>query len=555
MNQSGNTIQNANLQEFLDSAANATAAGQRQFYTPEAIAAALFRPLPAIRKAMLADLHFGNGSLAAASGADTAIGLDIDARIKSSLKPHHYSPQSSIGNPSWHVEQADLTRWYPLAAEAGLKLPFITLNPPFSLQWYSDRLAPLADSTIPEVKSAFRQQGKHIDSTLASFLIALDLLGSMGEGFMVCNANTARRFFGDPENVAAVCDRRTSPPAADLMRYIYLWLEIPTMIFDNQMSDFPTAVLYFSRSPTPSPSPLFLRTATGTPAAIDSALMVPEVFTAHRGSRYRYEHEFGPRSILEKFSAITKEYGQRFKSHKPEWNIMLDDKGRLRTHLTPFQAVSKRLHPQTVQHLHELNLQTPVALCVTATSRTVLRDAVDSGIWRIHPAVHQAITKAVADFDSEGAPFYTPSPVQSLGWVDEHSALTCKQAGIGSAKPGDSCPISCTVEPTEWKDMKINLAGDTEELKYTGKELLVCLTDPSGCEHHFHVRRDEKHSAPETHNGKVIRLHWEVSDLIEHFHIPIPKDIVTLNPHRYQSHLATLDLLEQRINQNLAKAS
>ena len=35
MKQSGNKIQNANLQEFLDSATNAAEQGQRQFYTPD----------------------------------------------------------------------------------------------------------------------------------------------------------------------------------------------------------------------------------------------------------------------------------------------------------------------------------------------------------------------------------------------------------------------------------------------------------------------------------------------------------------------------------------
>ena len=45
MKQSGNTIHNANLQEFLDSAANAADYGQRQFFTPPDLAAALCRPL------------------------------------------------------------------------------------------------------------------------------------------------------------------------------------------------------------------------------------------------------------------------------------------------------------------------------------------------------------------------------------------------------------------------------------------------------------------------------------------------------------------------------
>ena len=236
MHQSGNTTQNANLQEFLDSAANAAEFGQRQFYTPPSIAAALFRPLPALRKHCICDLHFGDGSLAKASGSTLALGLDIDARVKNELKP----PTDA----AWHVEQADLTRFYGIAAEAGLQFPFITINPPFSLRWYSDRLTALRDSHIDEVAAAAAAHPEQIDSTLASFLIALDLLLPYGEGFMVCNALTARRLFGQPDGPTG----KTRAQHPDLMKYLYLWLEIPGRIFENQATDFPTAVLYFSRS-------------------------------------------------------------------------------------------------------------------------------------------------------------------------------------------------------------------------------------------------------------------------------------------------------------------
>jgi hypothetical protein len=139
--------------------------------------------------------------------------------------------------------------------------------------------------------------------------------------------------------------------------------------------------------------------------------------------------------------------------------------------------------------------------------------------------------------------------------VDEYSALTCKSGGIGSAKPGDSCPIQCSVEPTVWRDMKINLAGNEEELEYSGKELLVQLTDPAGCQHHFHVRKDDAKSDPVSENGRIKIVHWHIADLIEHFHIPIPKDIATLHPEKYQAHINTIDALQARINHNLSKAS
>jgi hypothetical protein len=57
------------------------------------------------------------------------------------------------------------------------------------------------------------------------------------------------------------------------------------------------------------------------------------------------------------------------------------------------------------------------------------------------------------------------------------------------------------------------------------------------------------------HDGSIHIMHWHIADLIEHFQIPIPKDIVSLHPEKYRAHLQTLAALEARVNANLAKAS
>lgn len=576
MQQSGKSIQNSNLQEFLDSASNAAKEGQQQFYTPKDIAASLFRPLPAVRKHLVTDLHFGSGHLALGSGADTCLGLDIDSRIldlrpprdrgskiedRSSSSSTIHNPQSTIST-KWHLDQCDLTRWYPIAHEAGIQFPFITINPPFSLRWYADRLTHLRDSTIPEVAAAAAAHPEQIDSTLASFLIALDRLLPYGEGFMVCNANTARRFFGDPQSSSP----SSKLPASSLMRFIWLWLEIPGFLYENQMTEFDTAVLYFSRSHGTSlhtshsalgtSSPLYLRASTGTAAAVDAALMIPEVFTAHRGHRYHFPHDFYPQGIIETWKTVSGEYADRHKGRLPAWNITLDERGRIKTYLTPFQKVSRKIPKDLANRLHALNGHPPIALCVTATSRTALREATECGIWRVDPAVTAAIRQAMEEHAAQAAPFYRPNTTQALGWVDENSALRCIEEGIGDAKPGDMCSIACSIEPTEWKGERINLAGNPEELAYTGRELLVKLTDPSGCQHYFHVRRDDAKKDPDTdpHTGKIKCLHWHASDLTKHFHIPIPQDIAELRPADYQAKLAIIDQIEARVRQNMAKA-
>ena len=537
MNQSGKQIHNANLQEFLDSAANANEKGQQQFFTPHNLAAALCQPLPARRKDLVFDLAFGSGNLAAAAGARHAIGLDIDARVTKDLTP----PEDAL----WEVEKADLTHWYPIAAEVGFTAPYILINPPFSLRWYADRLTPLRSSDIPEIAEAAATFGEYVDSTLASFLIALDLLAYNGDGFMVCNSDTAKRFLG------------TDGKHPALRKYIWAWLEIPGAIYEGQHTAFDTAVLYFSRSHgNHGAEPLHLTAPSADALAVERTLMCPEIFSARKGSRIVHSHECRVIDTLASFKNIATEYGVRHRGRRPAWNIRLDDSGNLRTHLTPFQNTSKKLCRTLIGKLHALTGHAPISLCVTATARTALREAMQCGVWTIEPAVLEAVAKALADYDREGAPFYPPNEVQALGWIDEHGQLACKAPGIGSCQPGERYTIASTVETTNWEGKKTNLLGEEERLSYSGRELLVTLTDPDGVKHHFHVRKDEKIHEDETKPcGTVTARHWHIADLVRHFAIPIPQDIATLRPTEYQANLASIKRLEEIINQRIALAS
>lgn len=538
MNQSGQAIQNDNLQEFLDSAANAVEKGQQQFYTPVNLATSLCRPLPAMRSHGILDFCFGNGSLAAGSGAATAYGIDIDARVKTQARP----PKDS--EAKWHTLAADFTRWFPIASEVSFKVPYILCNPPFSLKWHASRFAALADSHIEEACDILANTGTHIDSTLATLLASLHMLDHRGEGFLICRQDTAERLFA------------ATGKHPELRRYIWLWLTIPAPVFHNVRDPFHTAVLYFSPSHGRfDRQPLEVTAASADPLAIDSALMVPEVFTAHASSRFRYEFELP--KVHEPWESIAKEYRVRHQGAKPDYNIRIDGKGQLRTYLTPFQRASAKIPRESIARLASIDGSTPISLCVTATSRTALREAAQDGVWTIAPDVLPAIQSALEEYEREGAPFYTPNEVQSLGWIDEHSRLECRTPGIGTCQPGSHYTIASTIENTEWQGKRINLVGEEEKLTYTGRELLVTLTDDSGCKHHFHVRKDDSLAEPEENpiTHRIIAQHWHISHLVQHFHIPIPKDLATLRPEDYQANLARIMQIQAHINTTLQAAS
>ncbi len=69
------------------------------------------------------------------------------------------------------------------------------LTPPFSLHWPNERLSAFADSLCPAVRQIFegedRQAGKDcIDSTIATWGIALDRMTYRGEGVLIANNAT-----------------------------------------------------------------------------------------------------------------------------------------------------------------------------------------------------------------------------------------------------------------------------------------------------------------------------------------------------------------------------
>lgn len=532
MKQQGNSINPGNIQHFADSAKNAIQLGQRQFFTPPPFAAALCSVFKNSIAEIATDFMAGSGHLLTACKRARLCGFDVDER------------SAALAIPKSSIYQADVTRWYPLASQADLKHDLLLLNPPFSLQWYLDRLAPLAASAVPGVKEAWqdaRAKGEAIDSTLGTLLIALDLLSLYGEGMMICNADSARRLIGDPES---------ETPAA-LLRNVWCWLDVPGAIYENQQSAFPTAVLYFSSShglgTRNGERPLYLHAPSADPATVERTLAtaISARPFAFRGRSITSEYqkqdwdEFAP-----VWNAVRDEYAQLYHGAKPEYNLMLGPGGRIRTHLDPFRRAAYQHNRALLMAFQSMNGETPAALVVQQVSRAALKHATTSGTWRVQPELCAAVDAAIAAYESVRAPFYTPSPIQSLGWLDEESEIQCSKDGIPGFKSGRSYPLRTWIEETKWKDKRVNLAGDDEDLELTGNELVVALCDDDDNEHQFHVRRD-KNLPPTDRSGTT---HHLAQALVDHFAIPIPRDVAQVNPKAYQENLHKLDMLEALAN-------
>jgi hypothetical protein len=540
MKQTGNTINPGNIQHFADSAANAIQLGQRQFFTPPDLAAALCCVFKNSAATIATDLMAGSGHLLAASKRKHKAGIDVDERSASQLSAsQHFS-----------IYQADATRFFPLAHAAGLEHDLLLLNPPFSLQWYLDRLAPLATSTIPGVREAYaaaRAKGDTMDSTLATFLIALESLSGHGEGFMICNADTARRLIGDPEadpSMTALDNRQ------ELLRNVWCWLDVPGAVYENQHSKFPTAVLYFSASHghacRDDHRPLYLHAPSADPATVERTLATaisarPFAFCG-RSIAHDYQAQDW-KGYKETWDAVRAEYHQLHHGAPPAYNLMLGPEGTIRTHLDPYRRAAYRHDRALLTALRSMHGETPAALVVQQASRSALKHAMHSGAWRVQPELVAAVAAALAAYESVRAPFYTPNEVQSLGWLDEESEIQCERSGIPGFRPGQAYPLQSWIEDTAWRDTRTNLEGKPEKLELSGRELVICITDDDEKAHHFHVRRDDAQIGDA---GSI--HHHHIKSLIAHFHIPIPKDVAQSNPDAYQTNLARLTQLEALVN-------
>jgi hypothetical protein len=558
MNQSGNSINPGNIQHFADSAKNAIQLGQRQFFTPPDLADALCSVFKFNVAAIATDLMAGNLALLKAAKRRHSCGIDVDERITSL---HQTSKFQNSRFSSFY--QADVTRFYPLAHAAGLKHDLLLLNPPFSLQWWLSRLSPLALSTVPGVKETYaaaHAKGDTRDSTLSTILIALDSLSSYGEGFMICNGNTARRLIGDPENPTSNTQHSTST----LLHNVWAWLDIPGAVYEGQNSTFPTSVLYFSASHGHAAphdrGPLYLLSPSADPGTVVSTLATaisarPFAFCG-RSITHEYQAQDW-KNFLPIWHAVREEYHQLHHGAKPAWNLTLHPDDTIRTFLDPFRRAAYVHNRDLLTAFRSMSGESPAALVVQQASRAALKHAMTSGSWRVDPVLVAAVDAACAAYESVRAPFYTPNEVQSLGWLDEESFITCNQPGIPGFHPGTAYPLRTWIEDTEWADKKTNLAGDCEDLALSGRELVVEVTDTDDQPHRFHVRRADAGGAPKRKGIRMNRStvlhserghHHHIQALIDHFAIPIPRDVAQTNPTAYQANLARLDQLQALIN-------
>lgn len=530
------------VQDLLDSASNAAAKGQSQFFTPAAFARHAASALPAYRP-VICDLNCGRGDfLTAAANESTLnlVGCDID-------------PVPAT-KPVLKID-SDLTLLYPLMREVRWQADLFVLNPPWDLHWHRSRLEDLSVSPVQSVREAFAgvdtRIGKdQIDSTIATLLIALECCSCHGEGVLIANAATIRRLITDP-----------LAPHRALSKHIWAILTIPgnpmTGIDGHQWSegDFQTALIYFARDHFDGPK--FLRTGTAvTTAAVRSA--------RHQRLGQEIRHEWqAKKDTYHLWHGMRDELKARApEPSKSRWNIWLGAGGEIRTGLNLFQRQSSKIAIRQAARLASINGKLPMTLTLQREQRDELMSLCNvpndrqpdrelNAPWRIHPDVQAAVRAAVRAYHACRAPLYPLPEIQRIGYLDEAEKIECKAdlrrpAGPPLFRKGKSYRVSTKTVTVIRHATRPNLAGENEAIEYTGSELAIFLADREGGQHCFMEARlnDSNVNVRGETSSDSLTIDFSLQDLVNHFHIPEVADVSQSQPKEFQAHLDTLAALE-----------
>ncbi len=442
------------LQTILEASSNPLAKSRplAQYYTPPSVANELAKALPAYRP-VLVDLTCGPGQLlqgCANNTTRTLIGCDIATKAKGS-RLNAETPE--LETSAFSIQHSDLTLFYPLLAAIDWQADLFVLNPPWDLHWHKERLSLLADSGCRAVASVFtsafslQPSALTLDSTIATWMIALDRLTYRGEGLLIANHATLERLVFRPNApyhaLATHVWHRRLMGKAEGERLKAKVSESEPSAFSLQPSAFPLEAVYFcAESGQPE------RAAGHLPASRDEHHMAPDVtgpMTACSQTKPAWDIAAGE----------WKERARVAAGKRPKENLSLDGAGNIQVHLSVFAREAGQvgklesgkvgvpaLDREQIVRLFALQGARPLQVvmqratrdellyflnCETICQPAHLPTCPPAAAFTISPELRAAVTDALAAYNAVRAPLYPLSEIQRLGYLDEHDRVECKK--------------------------------------------------------------------------------------------------------------------------------
>jgi SNF2 family DNA or RNA helicase len=561
--QQGSGINPQNLQEVLESGTNAKNKGQSQWSSPIDFAKIVCIPLPAERPC-ITDLNAGPGQLlVGAANKTTRFLLANDIENCRTVK----APATS--NYAVSRIQSDICKLFPLLREVQAEFDLFVLNPPWDVHWHQESLALLAESELYSVKLAWKARdprlpaGKTIDSTVATLMIALDLMTARGEGVLIANESTLQRliFKHDAPYRALACH---------VWQHLVIAGNPMTGIDGHQWEDngFQTGVIYFARAHQDGCY------APGEPAKTQAefkeTVQAMNRFRNRHGIDLGYSyHANGDSHGL--WQACKDEYNalQGVKGHN-SYNIWLKEDGTIGTMLSVFETHSGKVDKEAAERLFKLAGMRPLQLVMQSAQRAELLKAVNGGTWRVDPKLPALVAECVTSYNAVRAPLYPLSPIQSLGYLDESDHIKCRKDlfkdGKLLFKAGKTYELRTETVKVERTKFRPSLTYGDEEFLMSGQELAIHITGEEAKPANAKQAREWSRfpsTKPDTtkeycfmdgkHMAKGVKITGGVTadltlqDIASHFDIPQVPDVAEVHPERFNAKLEILRRIEVKL--------
>lgn len=586
------SIPAAAVQDLFDCARNAGDKGVAQYCTPDRFGEFCAALLTGARHT-IADLTAGHGALlrAARQRQSRLFAIELDPLAAGAITV-------TEGSRSAHVLQGDFTAIAPVLHAADFCADVWTLNPPWDLHLYRERLAFLAESPVTAVREAFdRHDGRTsrdtIDSTVATWMTALTLAQPIyGEGFLIANESTLQRLVLGPD-----------APHGALAAHAWAHAVFPGSVFASPAGSGKREADSAEPFP-PSPSPLPPAASAGIscdvgvlwwavghrhgPAELTDRLRPlwdaaatatefkpdPAVFNDLRllrgGSEPRQYHTHADRQLAD-WAVAAEEWSELRRveagGQRP-FHLGLAPDGTIYTRLNRFEG--RTIEASKAQRLHALTGRTPLQLVIQRADRNLLLAVARDEGWRVDPLLLAAIETALAEYHRVRAPLVPLNDVQRTGYLDEEDTIRCRSDLTVELKPdakgkgggtvifraGQRYAIRTVTAGVTRKAQKFNFAGELEDVSLSGKHLALFLTGEPPATPQSAIRNPQS-AAPveacfmdrsllaeghEFENGA--RVDATLHDLAAHFEIPDVPDLATVRPADYRQNLAFLTTLE-----------
>jgi hypothetical protein len=556
-------IHPAALDLMLGSASNAAQKGQSQYSTPVPLAAALAKDLPQFRP-VLVDLTCGPGQLldgCANKSTEHLLGSDVDPRPKKVTSDQQIgvASHSPLTTNHFLFIQADLTSLYEPMRQIDFRADCFVLNPLWSLNWHAGRLEGLADSAVPAVAKTFKaviSGAATIDSTLATFMIALDRLSDAGEGLLIGYSSTMERLIFAPSALGEL-----------LAQHVWKRLELKDM--PQAEGDWAKNVNSWNETFGSATAIYFSRAHDGFPTEDGQR---PRFLP--RTSNYSCNYE-----TVDQWNALTERAKAMLPGAPPKFNLTLRD-NHIRVRLGLFDtALTKVNHElaRAADRLNDLDGRNPMQVVMQRDERNFILGLLKPGAeWTVEPALRDAVQTAVAQYNAIRAPLVPLPKIQRLGYLDENDDILCIKVLVTSDqcsvfKAGERYPLATRSVRFTRTQIKPNLHGEEEELELSGQELAILVKakpEPDAAPKVTRRKNKEWNGAVEepaegkeycfmdgalraanvkVGGGEGEPIDFTLQDLVDHFEIPDVPDIATIDPARYNAFVEQLHQLEQLI--------